>query len=74
MRNVPDGTDTVCNSDARAGLLQRQAAAGIVLPLEIAGILGGLAILLWKPIVAMTRGMIKLIKAVFRGIKSVFVK
>ena len=38
------------------------------------GILGGLAILLWKPIVAMTRGMIKLIKAVFRGIKSVFVK
>ena len=38
------------------------------------GILGGLAVLMWKPIVAITKWMIKLIKVVFRSIKSVFVK
>ncbi|MBO4266152.1 MAG: DUF1700 domain-containing protein [Lachnospiraceae bacterium] len=34
----------------------------------------GLTIILWKPIVALTKWMIKLIKAVFRAIKSMFVK
>ncbi len=34
----------------------------------------GLTILLWKPIVAITKGMISLIKAVFRSIKKMFVK
>lgn len=34
----------------------------------------GLTIILWKPIVALTKWMIKLIKVVFRAIKSMFVK
>lgn len=34
----------------------------------------GLAIILWRPIVALTKWMIKLIKVVFRAIKSMFVK
>lgn len=42
--------------------------------LGCACLFAGLTIILWKPIVAITRGMIKLIKAVFRGIKSAFVK
>ncbi|MBO4904728.1 MAG: DUF1700 domain-containing protein [Lachnospiraceae bacterium] len=37
-------------------------------------VLGGLTILLWKPIVALTKWMIKLIKVIFRAIKSMFVK
>ena len=42
--------------------------------LGCACLLAGLAILMWKPIVAITKWMISLIKAVFRSIKSVFVK
>lgn len=37
-------------------------------------ILGGLTLLMWKPIVALTKWMIKIIKVVFRSIKSIFVK
>lgn len=42
--------------------------------LGCACLFGGLTLIMWKPIVAITRWMIKLIKAVFRGIKSIFVK
>lgn len=42
--------------------------------LGCAFILGGLTLLMWKPIVALTKWMIKIIKVVFRSIKSIFVK
>lgn len=42
--------------------------------LGFACLFAGLTVILWKPIVVITRGMIRLIKAVFRGIKSMFVK
>ncbi len=42
--------------------------------LGISLLFAGLTLLLWKPIVALTKWMIKLIKAIFRGIKSMFVR
>lgn len=42
--------------------------------LGCAFLFAGLTLLMWKPIVAITKWMIRLIKAILRGIKSIFVR